>query len=115
MLPGREAGLFPASPDLAEAAQHLAGDAIVFHDRIPVAQAADLPLDHEGPDPLGRFMDEVGPPGIPVCRLLRNIKAAQRRQSLLDLSAEVSEGLGLLLVKLVVQHAPPGLRLEGAR
>src|SRR5215212_2885454 len=47
-----------SGPDLSDAIQHLAGDAVVLHHRLPMAQAAQLALDHKRPNPLGGFVQQ---------------------------------------------------------
>src|SRR4051794_15551221 len=97
--------------DLSEAVQHLARDAVVPHHRFPMAQAAQLALDHESPNPLGGFVQQNAATLVGAGSVSSSIEGAQACQRLLDLAAQGSQGLRFLLEDLVVEHVPA--RLSG--
>ena len=79
------------APDLPDAVQHLTRNAVVPHHRFPVPEAAEFPLDHEGPDAVGCPVQQGMATMLPVRFVRLHIEGSQCRESLLDL---VAQGVG---------------------
>src|SRR5215210_3562656 len=104
----------PLAPDLADAVQHLAGDPILLHHCLPEAQSTQLALDYQGPNPVGGGVQQGG--ATSHVRPVRfGIKGAQSRQGLLDLAAQGSQRVRLLLEDLAIEHAPSSLSRKAGR
>jgi hypothetical protein len=72
----------------SEAVQHLARDPVLLYDSLPIAKSAQFPLDHEGPDPFGGFVQQGRSIRLPLRSVRSGLKRAQARQGMLDLGAQ---------------------------
>jgi hypothetical protein len=107
--------LVSPAPDLPDAVQHLTRNAVVLHHRLPDPEAAELPLDHEGPYEVGCPIQQ-GMATLLRVRLVRfGIDGPQGTQSLPDLAAQDAKRMRLLLREFIIKHAPARLRLKAGQ
>ena len=91
-------------PELPNPVQHLTRDPVILHHGFPVPEPAQLPLDHEGPDPVGSLIQQCTAPILSVGSMRRGVEGTQCRKGPFNLAIQVPQCPRLLLTQLIVEH-----------